>query len=36
MLGHNPPVVTEVLRDYFAAGQGLITGFSGFGPSRTG
>lgn len=31
MLGHNPPVVTEVLRDYFAAGQGLITGFPGSG-----
>jgi len=27
ILGHNPSVVTDVLRDYFAAGQGLITGF---------
>ena len=27
ILGHNPPVVSEALRDYFAAGQGLQTGF---------
>jgi glutamate-1-semialdehyde 2,1-aminomutase len=27
ILGHNPAVVTEALRDYFAAGKGLQTGF---------
>ncbi len=27
ILGHNPTVVTEALRDYFAAGEGLQTGF---------
>ena len=27
ILGHNPPVITEALRDAFAAGRGLQTGF---------
>jgi len=28
ILGHNPPVVTEALSQVFAAGQGLLTGFT--------
>jgi len=29
ILGHNPPVVIEALKDYFQKGQGLATGFPG-------
>ncbi|MBU4203963.1 MAG: aminotransferase class III-fold pyridoxal phosphate-dependent enzyme [Acidobacteria bacterium] len=29
VLGHNPPIVLDGLRDYFAGGQGLLTGFPG-------
>ena len=29
ILGHNPPVVIEALKDFFGKGQGLTTGFPG-------
>ncbi|MFC2161263.1 aspartate aminotransferase family protein [Acidobacteriota bacterium] len=29
ILGHNPPVVLEALKEYMSVGQGLITGFPG-------